>query len=178
MYFSLKKAANDDDVRTGGSKLFGLPDLTYDFAWPTVKVDNEDFDLEFLAQFDLSEIPDAGRKGMLYIFYDLYAMSEGEMLDNESVGVVYLAEPTDLARCAFVSENGEEDEYDDSLGVYEPVYGEGDACCMTRNGDRMTLLSFVFPDSEYGLDGKRVTIDMPYADYERNDFSTTTITVE
>jgi uncharacterized protein YwqG len=62
-------AASDDDIAIGSSKIGGMPDVARDFSWPHRDVRP----LAFLAQINLSELPDQSllpKAGLLSFFYD------------------------------------------------------------------------------------------------------------
>ena len=181
MKFDLEKVQNDDMIPVLASKLFGMPDLTYDFDWPTVDVDGEQFDLEFLAQINAEDVAGLGKKGVYYLFYDLYALSEGEELSKESIAVVYDPEPKDAARCSFVSETGEADEdYDESAtGVYKIAFGSGNNVFAEEKGDGKTILfSIDFPHTEYLPDGKRLSVVLPTEEFKKDDFKNAELIIE
>ena len=135
--------------------------------------------MEFLAQINLDELKLPELKGMLYLFYDLYAVCEGE-ISSDSVAVVYCPEHDELARCAFVSESGEADEdYDENAtGVYKINFGEGSNTFLDENGNNVTLFSFDFPTTEYGLDGKRLTVTISIQDLKKANFKNAVLSID
>jgi uncharacterized protein YwqG len=96
---------DDDLIKTGTSKIGGLPDVPRSFEWPSWK----GHPMSFLAQINLEEFPmntvnpDYPASGILYFFYvyDLDLWYDNRAYDDDTMNnnlVYYTAETTELIR--------------------------------------------------------------------------------
>lgn len=104
----------DGAVKLGASKVGGRPHLPKNFRWPYFKGENYDGEvakrpLSFIAQFNLAEIAEYDKdgvlphSGMLYFFYELETMCWGYDPDDDGCARVYYsdAEPDELSVTEF-----------------------------------------------------------------------------
>ncbi len=95
----------------GTTKLFGNPDVTEDFEWPSIIDEDDIYDLTFMGQINLRELaalcPDNAlpKAGMLYFFYDLDAMAFSPF-DETAARVIYTADDKDLEELCLQDEDG------------------------------------------------------------------------
>ncbi len=95
----------------GDSKLYGNPDVTEDFEWPSIIDEDDIYDLAFMGQINLQELtaccPDhpLPKKGMLYFFYDLDAMAFSPF-DETAARVIYYGGDEPLEELCLRDEDG------------------------------------------------------------------------
>ena len=109
----LKTRYVEEELPVGASKLFGSPDVFEDFEWPTIEVEEEEYDLAFIGQINLKDVAKYDtegllpKKGMLYFFYDLDEMPF-EPSDLKACKVIYHDSDEELIPTEYVDENEED----------------------------------------------------------------------
>ena len=96
---------------TGGTKLYGNPDVPEVFEWPSIVDEVDIYDLAFMGQVNLYELASAlpenslPKEGMLYFFYDLDAMAFSPF-DETAARVIFYRGGKPLEELCLEDENG------------------------------------------------------------------------
>ena len=95
----------------GTTKLFGNPDVTDEFEWPSIIDEDDIYDLTFMGQINLRELaeicPDnpLPKTGMLYFFHDYDAMAFSPF-DKTAARVLYCGTDRNLEELCLQDEDG------------------------------------------------------------------------
>jgi uncharacterized protein YwqG len=96
----LTKKLESDNLKIGGSKIGGKPDLPKDISWPRLN----DSDLVFCAQYNISELKKFDvenllpQRGMLYIFIGIYGEWNEFSIEQKDCKIFYIENLEDLER--------------------------------------------------------------------------------
>ncbi len=123
----LRTSTPAEKLPVGSSKFLGNPDVWEGFEWPAITLDEELYDLTFMAQINCADMAayDAEgllpHTGMLYFFYDLDEMPWQPTNLNAARVIYYNGDLTRLHEMVLIDENGENIAFSEQQIVFESV---------------------------------------------------------